>query len=89
MIAVVLLAQFPFMPLIQHLLLLILVYSFINNELYVIPTLVQFTILYNDLLFESLKRVYNMVVIIPFLIYNHNNSNSMVCTIDNLSFISG
>lgn len=44
---------------------------------------------YNDLLFESLKRVYNMVVIIPFLIYNHNNSNSMVCTIDNLSFISG
>lgn len=44
MIAVALLAQFPFMPLIQHLLLLILVYSFINNELYVIPTLVQFTI---------------------------------------------
>lgn len=44
---------------------------------------------YNDLLFESLKRVYNMVVIIPFLIYNHNNSNSMVSTIDNLSFISG
>lgn len=44
---------------------------------------------YSDLLFESLERVKNMAVyIFPVLIYNHNNSNSMVCTINNLSFIS-
>lgn len=76
MIAVALLAQFPFMPL-QHLLLIILVHSFINNGDFMSYQHLSDS-WYSDLLFESLERVKNMAVyIFPVLIYNHNNSNSM------------